>query len=182
MAQQVVPATGHTEVVDKAVSPTCTETGLTEGKHCTVCSAVLVKQETVPALGHDWGEWTVLTPPGYESEGGETRTCTRCGAEESRSISSLKEQILEQTIQVNTEGDKPVYEMTITSGARVLLVSHSSQGQMRAVELLAAGDGPLEESTTIRFQLPEDSSLTTRLFFLMPSYVPLCMRDVPEHS
>lgn len=41
----------HTEVVDKAVEPTCTETGLTEGKHCSVCSAVLVKQEVVPALG-----------------------------------------------------------------------------------------------------------------------------------
>ena len=41
----------HTEAVDKAVEPTCTETGLPEGKHCSVCSAVLVKQEVVPALG-----------------------------------------------------------------------------------------------------------------------------------
>lgn len=41
----------HTEVVDKAVEPTCTKTGLTEGRHCSVCNAVLVEQKVVPALG-----------------------------------------------------------------------------------------------------------------------------------
>ena len=41
------------------MAPTCTETGLTEGKHCSVCNAVLIAQEVV-AAAHAWSiefEW-----------------------------------------------------------------------------------------------------------------------------
>ena len=46
----------HTPVTDPAIEPTCTEAGKTEGSHCSVCNAVLVAQQTLPALGHSWGE------------------------------------------------------------------------------------------------------------------------------
>ena len=42
----------HTVVTDPAVAATCTTTGLTEGKHCSVCNTVLVAQTVVPTLGH----------------------------------------------------------------------------------------------------------------------------------
>lgn len=48
--ETVVPANGHTEVVDKAVAPTYDNTGLTEGLHCSVCDTVLTAQEVVPKL------------------------------------------------------------------------------------------------------------------------------------
>ena len=34
-------------------------------------------KETIPALGHDWGAWTVTTPATCTKEGVETRTCKR---------------------------------------------------------------------------------------------------------
>ena len=43
-------AKGHTAVIDKAVPATTTSTGLTEGKHCSVCGAIVKKQEAIPTV------------------------------------------------------------------------------------------------------------------------------------
>ncbi len=48
---------GHTAVTDEAVAPTCTEAGLTEGSHCSVCNTVITAQEEVPAKGHVESAW-----------------------------------------------------------------------------------------------------------------------------
>ena len=74
---ETIPATGHTEVIDKAVAATCTKTGLTEGKHCSVCNAVIKAQETVPATGHKY-VGTVVKPT-YTAKGYTLHKCSVCG-------------------------------------------------------------------------------------------------------
>lgn len=48
----VANAHKHTLVVDAAIAPTCTETGLTEGEHCSGCGMVTIKQTIVETLAH----------------------------------------------------------------------------------------------------------------------------------
>ena len=44
----------HTEEIIPAIAPTCLKVGSTEGKICTVCNRTIVKQEDLPALGHNY--------------------------------------------------------------------------------------------------------------------------------
>ena len=72
-----VDALGHTEVIDEAKAPTCTENGLTEGKHCSVCNEVLVAQTVVDALDHSYTE-SVTKQPTCTEKGVKTFICS-CG-------------------------------------------------------------------------------------------------------
>lgn len=50
LADTIIPAKGHTEVIDPYEAPTYDKTGLTEGSHCSVCNFVIKKQEVIPKL------------------------------------------------------------------------------------------------------------------------------------
>ena len=76
----------HIEEIDAAVAATCTETGLTEGKHCSVCSEVLVAQEVVAALGH-----TEVVDAAVAA------TCTETGLTEGKHCSVCGEVLVAQT-------------------------------------------------------------------------------------
>lgn len=82
-----VTALGHTEVIDSAVAATCTTTGKTEGKHCSVCSTVLIAQTVVEALGH--------TPVIDEAV---AATCTETGLTEGSHCGVCGETIVAQEV------------------------------------------------------------------------------------
>ncbi len=72
-----IPATGHSEEKVPGVEPTCEKTGLTEGAKCSICGETIKEQEEIPALGHDWGEWTEAEPSTCIKKGQMVRVCKR---------------------------------------------------------------------------------------------------------
>lgn len=67
--------------------PNCTEAGYTTYT-CTVCN-YSYQGANVPALGHDWGEWTQTEDPTCTQQGEKTRTCERCQTVETQSVDAL---------------------------------------------------------------------------------------------
>ena len=84
---ETIAPTGHSEVVDNAVEATCTSTGLTEGKHCSVCNEVLVAQQVIGLKPH-----TEETIPAIEP------TCTTTGLTVGTKCSVCGETLVAQTV------------------------------------------------------------------------------------
>lgn len=72
--------------VRDARDATCTEDGYTGDSCCTICGEVVVKGETIPALGHNWSEWTCAQEPTCTETGEEERSCSACGEVEKRTV------------------------------------------------------------------------------------------------
>lgn len=69
----------HTPEVLEAVSPTCTESGLTEGSICSVCNTVITEQKVIEPLGHTMGEYLgTKTEATCITEGEKLYRCTVC--------------------------------------------------------------------------------------------------------
>jgi hypothetical protein len=115
---ETIPA-GHTagEITkENETAPTCTEPGSYEAAvYCTECGEEISRKTvTVPAKGHTWGEWEVVTPATEETDGEAKRVCTVCGAEETKPLSAIGDEITKTVKFVNI--DKMHYELDLGDG------------------------------------------------------------------
>ncbi|MBQ7117121.1 MAG: hypothetical protein IJN88_02815 [Clostridia bacterium] len=67
---------------------TCTEAGVEDAVKCAECGYVVSGGNTIKAKGHSMGAWSVTTAPTCEAKGVETRSCTVCGAPETRDVAA----------------------------------------------------------------------------------------------
>lgn len=75
----------HTAVVIPAVAATCTKTGLSEGKKCSVCGEIIVAQKTVAKKSHSYKS-SVTKQATCEENGVRTYKCASCGDSYTESI------------------------------------------------------------------------------------------------
>ena len=80
---RTVDALGH-DFAAAVTKPTCTEQGFTTHT-CTRCGESYT-DEAVPALGHDFGDWTVIVEPSCTDDCVQIRTCSRCGETETDTL------------------------------------------------------------------------------------------------
>ena len=103
-----IPAPAHdSKEVIPAVAATCSQTGLTEGKKCSVCKKVMEAQEVTSILGHSYDEGVVTTKPTCTAAGVKTFTCGGCGHTYTEPVNSLghtKVEIPEVPATCTTDG------------------------------------------------------------------------------
>lgn len=103
---ETVAKLGHTKVTIPSVAPTCTETGLTEGKKCSVCGEVqpdhthiggsatctekakceICGEEYGEFAAHSWNNGAIITAATCTANGEKAYTCTVCNATKTEAV------------------------------------------------------------------------------------------------
>ena len=99
----------HTLATDPAVAATCTKTGLTEGKHCSICGTVTVAQKTVAKKSHSYTP-SVTKQPTCTSTGVITYKCS-CGESYNYTVDKT-----EHTVAIDCGFDATCIRTGLTEG------------------------------------------------------------------
>lgn len=80
-----IPALGH-QYKEETKEATCTKAGYTQEK-CSVCESVQEgSYKEIPALGHDYGDWSISKAATCTEAGKQLKVCSRCGDKQSEAI------------------------------------------------------------------------------------------------
>ena len=116
----------HTEVIDEAIEPTCSDVGLTEGKHCEKCEQIIVAQTEIPKIAHTTEEnSTICTVCGVNIDTicehanittleGKDATCTESGLTFGKQCADCDE-ILEAQEEIAELGHTEVIDKAVES-------------------------------------------------------------------
>lgn len=84
---EVIPVSGHSEMVIGTQKPSCIADGYTGDKVCRYCDTILAQGTVIAALEeHSYGEWTTVLEATALKIGRRERVCSMCGIKESELI------------------------------------------------------------------------------------------------
>ncbi len=138
--EEQIPVKEHTLISDAAKKPTCTEDGLTEGSHCSECGEIIVKQQVIPACGHNFDSRS------WESD--ETGHWNRCACGEKSEISP---HMFEWKTDLNDAGE------TMGAGHKECIIcGYCSDGNMEIGDGWDGSTGDWHEPTETPAELTGD--------------------------
>lgn len=110
---------------------TCTATGIKTYK----CSCGETKTETIPAAGHKYGSWIVVSEATVSAAEVQKRTCSVCGASETRSVGKALTPVLEVPGKLSSfnikKGKTVKFALTMANGDSISSVSSSKTGYLK---------------------------------------------------
>ncbi|MGN0465073.1 MAG: RICIN domain-containing protein [Lachnospiraceae bacterium] len=159
--EEKIKATGHKEVIDAAVEPTCTKEGKRKGSHCSSCDLVLKEQTSIPKINHTYKD--VITKAKVTSSGKIENKCVVCGkVNKTSTIYYPKTIILSTTSYVYTgKAKKPSVTIKDSKGKTI----SSSNYEV----IYPAGRTKIGTySVTIKFKGDKYTGSTKRTFKIIP--------------
>ena len=163
----------HTEEVVKGKAATCEETGLTDGKKCSVCGETLVEQEIIP-LSEQHTEEVVKGKTATCEETGLTdgKVCTVCGDTlvEQEEIPLSDNHDYEEGVCSVCGGEDPDYVFTYS-----IKVTNVKYGPKTALYGTATADETAEEGNDVPVTLKAESGCYLESFSVDGKD---CMKDI----
>lgn len=111
--------TGHDVYLEAGTFATCSAKGTEDHYSCVDCDVICIDEDgyfeisedeiSIPALGHNWGEWKVTKKPNETTKGSETRTClTDSSHKETRTVAATNPgcKLSAKTLKLNAGGTK----------------------------------------------------------------------------